>query len=388
MPYLFVETGESGIAKTPVPEAGHLTIGRSSQCELRLDDRGASAKHCYVEMVAGKYWIVDLDSTNGTLVNGRRVGRRALVDGDVIRMGRTRIVFGEEDVGQKMRSDPEHLVGQQIGNYEIVQYLCRTTLGTNLLAVQELMGRKVVFKVLPPLLAMHGQIVERFHRQAKVGGLLNHPNIAATYDAGDYQSFHYLVSEYVEGESLKSMLAREGKLAPATAVSYGTQIARALAYLAEQKVIHRNLKPGNIFIHPDGTAKLADMWLAKNMDPETSINLTLKGQMFGTLEYMAPEQVEDPSTVDPRADTYALAAILFRMLCGRAVFQAKGRDALAQAVLDSPVPDPKAIVPTLPRSLARTVTKGLSKRPEDRHADAQELLDALEMVGVSLAVME
>lgn len=388
MPYLFVNTDEPEPSKVEIPESGHLTIGRSGECVLTLDDASVSGKHCYVEKVEDQYWLIDMKSTNGTRVNGKRIERCALKSGDIIRMGEARLVFGERDMAGKVRMTPAKLVGRKIGQYEITEVLGETKTGTNLLAVQPVMRRKVVVKVLPPLMAMHDKVAGRFRRQARVGGLLGHPNIAAAYDAGEYEGFQYLITEYVTGESLKSVLAREQKLSPAKSVDYGIQMAKALAYLEGEGVIHRNLKPGNIFVQSNGYLKLVDMWLAKDVGSDTATRLTVDGQMLGTVAYMAPEQIRDPANVDHRADVYALGVILFEMVCGRRPFVGKTKEDVVDAIQHAPSPDPKTIGPKLPRSLSESIVKALSRDRTTRHQSAKELLEQLEVVRISLAIVE
>ena len=384
---LFVYLSDGEPQTMPLTDPGSITVGRTESCDLQLIDPCVSSQHCRFEGRAGRYWLTDLDSRNGTTVNGKTVSRWELRRGDTVRVGRTRIVFGDERTAEMLRYDPTTLVGQRVKQYQVMQIMSQSDLGTNLLAVDEAMSRNVMMKVLPPQMILQKELIKRFSRQAQLGENIEHPNVAATYDVGSCGPFHYLVSEHVDGVTLGQWMADNYPVLPATVVDIGTQIAAALAYLGEQKVVHRNLNPANVYVRSDGIVKLADLWLAKNLSRKMASSVTGPGQVLGNLTYMPPEQLSDTASVDARADIYALGAILFQMLCGAPPFVGETNQELVQMIKHNEPPDPRHFSPSVPPRLAQTILKALAKEPKRRHGKAAQVRKELVVIGRDLETM-
>jgi serine/threonine protein kinase len=186
-------------------------------------------------------------------------------------------------------------------------------------------GREVAIKILPPSFATDGERLRRFEQEAHAAGTLNHPSLLTVLDVGEQGGTPYLVSELLEGETLRTRLGG-GALSPRRAIDYAIQIARGLAAAHEKGVIHRDIKPENIFITNDGRAKILDFGLAKISSPDKEVTwlATHPGQVMGTAAYMSPEQVR-AENVDARSDIFSFGVLLYEMLTGSRPFDRPSR---------------------------------------------------------------
>ncbi|MGB6249802.1 MAG: protein kinase [Terriglobales bacterium] len=277
--------------------------------------------------------------------------------------------------------------GSKLGPYEIQSPLGAGGMGEVYRAKDARLGRDVALKILPESLAREIDRLRRFEQEARAVAALNHPNILAIHDIGQHEGLPFLVSELLDGESLRATLDR-GALPQRKAIEYGVQIAHGLAAAHEKGIIHRDLKPGNIFVTKDGRIKILDFGLAKlaqkaGAEPEemtlTSAH-TAAGVVMGTASYMAPEQVRGEA-VDARTDIFAFGAVLYEMLSGQRAFR---RDTAAEtmtAVLKDDPPDlstqqSDSTRPVSP-ALERIVRRCLEKNPEQRFQSARDLSFAL-----------
>lgn len=244
------------------------------------------------------------------------------------------------------------------------------------------LGRDVALKILPESFAADSERLHRFEQESLAVAALNHPNILAIYDVGESNGAPFLVSELLEGESLRAVLDR-GALPQRKVIDYGVQIAQGLAAAHEKGVVHRDLKPENLFITKDGRAKILDFGLAKLAQPQSlgsesetmSHSPTAVGVVMGTASYMAPEQVRGEA-VDARTDIFALGAVLFEMLSSKQVFRRNTAVETMTAVLKDDLPDfgeSAAVSPALDRIVRRCVEKS----PEQRFQSAKDLSFAL-----------
>ncbi|MCL4524310.1 MAG: protein kinase [Acidobacteria bacterium] len=252
------------------------------------------------------------------------------------------------------------------------------------------LDRTVAIKVLPAHLADSPELRQRFEREARAISSLSHPHICSLYDVGEQDGVSYLVMEYLEGETLAARLAR-GPLPLNDVLKYAVQIADALDKAHRQGVVHRDLKPGNIMLTPQGGAKLMDFGLAKSAMAAASVSsltapaqatspITVKGVIVGTFQYMSPEQVEGKE-VDPRSDLFSFGAVLYEMMTGRRAFQGKSQLSVASAILEKE-PEPISIAqPMTPPALDRTIRRCLAKDPEDRWQTARDL--QLELIWIA-----
>jgi serine/threonine-protein kinase len=247
--------------------------------------------------------------------------------------------------------------------------------------------RIVAIKILPDTLAADPQFRERFDREAKSVAALSHPHICAIYDVGHQDGTAYLVMEYLEGTTLAGRLDKEA-LPLDLALRYAIEISAALDAAHRAGFVHRDLKPGNIMLTPSG-AKLLDFGLAKATMPlgasgqsmlsTTPATLTAQGTLLGTLQYMAPEQLEG-GEADVRTDIFAFGAVLYEMLTGRKAFEAKSQASLIAAIIGGDPPSIVASQPVAPPSLDRLVKKCLAKDPAARWQTARDLHDELRWI--------
>jgi serine/threonine-protein kinase len=249
------------------------------------------------------------------------------------------------------------------------------------------LGRAVAIKILPSAFESHRERVERFEREARAASRLNHPHICTLYDVGEANGVHYLVLEYMEGESLAERIAR-GRLSFHEALRNALQIAEALDHAHRHGVIHRDLKPANVVLTKAG-AKVLDFGLARLWRDGTgglvesrasteARELSAEGMILGTLPYMAPEQLEGKET-DARTDLFALGAVLYEMLAGQRPFEGSSQASLIAAILSSE-PPPIRTEPPLPRSVDRVVRKCFAKDPDKRWQTARDLADELRWI--------
>jgi serine/threonine protein kinase len=252
------------------------------------------------------------------------------------------------------------------------------------------LGRDVAIKVLPSSLSSDPDHLRRFEQEARAAAALNHPNILAVYQMGTHQGAPYLVSELLEGETLREQIKR-GRIAVRRAIEYGVQIARGLSTAHEKGIVHRDLKPENLFVTKDGRVKILDFGLAKltqpissEQDAPTLTEGTEPGVVMGTVGYMAPEQVRGQAT-DHRADIFAFGAILYEMLAGKRAFQKPTSPETMTAILNEDPPGISQITSNIPPALHRVVHRCLEKNPEQRFQSASDLAFALDALSDSSA---
>jgi eukaryotic-like serine/threonine-protein kinase len=273
--------------------------------------------------------------------------------------------------------------GTKLGPYEIQSPLGAGGMGEVYRARDTRLGRDVALKVLPESFAREGDRLHRFEQEARAVAALNHPNILAIFDTGQSDGSPFLVSELLEGETLRVVLDR-GALSSRKATDYAVQIAQGLAAAHEKGIVHRDLKPENIFVNRDGRIKILDFGLAKlaqkasaaTSDGATLTSHTALGVVMGTASYMAPEQVRGEAA-DPRTDIFAFGAVLYEMLSGLRAFRRDTPAETMTAVLKEDPPeltDPgRAVSPALDRIVRRC----LEKDPEQRFQSAKDLSFAL-----------
>jgi eukaryotic-like serine/threonine-protein kinase len=272
--------------------------------------------------------------------------------------------------------------GARIGPLEIVGSIGAGGMGEVYRARDSRLNRDVAVKVLPAGLARDEERLRRFRLEAQTAGALNHPNILAVFDIGEHEGAPYIVTELLEGESLRERL-RAGKLTATRAIDFARQIARGLAAAHAKGITHRDIKPDNLFVTRDGRLKILDFGLAKvaastpgSTDGTRTFDTT-PGTVLGTAGYMSPEQVRG-QTADPRSDIFSLGCVLYEMLSGQQAFRGETAAETMNAILKEEPPDLPAQDGGLPPALERTVRRCLEKNVEERFQSAGDLAFSLE----------
>jgi eukaryotic-like serine/threonine-protein kinase len=241
-------------------------------------------------------------------------------------------------------------------------------------AFDETLERWVAIKLMHREIAADSDQLERFRREARAVASLNHPHVVTVIDFGEDDDHPYIVLEYVEGENLKNRLRRFGLLPVSEAVAYAIEIGRALECAHAHRLVHRDVKPQNVLIDPEGRAKVTDFGIARSLEAE---GLTATGRVLGTTDYVAPEQALGEDTT-AQSDVYSLGICLFEMLTGDVPFKADSQVAVAMKHVKDPLPDIRMRRPEVSAALASVVDTACAKETVNRYASAHEMVHELE----------
>jgi serine/threonine protein kinase len=271
-------------------------------------------------------------------------------------------------------------VGNEIGGYRVDDLIGRGGMSVVYLAEQLALGRKVALKLLSPELSEDEAFRQRFVRESRLAANLEHPNIIPVYEAGEVDGLLFIAMRYVEGSDLKALLIREGKLPLARMIEIVSQAALALDAAHARGLVHRDVKPGNILVAsgegPEASEHvyLSDFGLTKRTDSKS--RLTSTGQFVGTLDYVAPEQIQGKE-VSSRTDLYSLACVAYECLTGSPPFERDSEVAVMYAHLQEPPPDVNALRSDLPSAVGDAMKRALAKDPEERFESCRAFMRAL-----------
>lgn len=391
-----------------------ISLGRGSRNTIHLDDADLSRRHSLFEN-DGVAWIVsDLNSRNGTWVNGQRVTSRALQDGDRVGAGGCEFEFRRSSAWQSCidagahgptpgtvvlepASCPqcgavvhvpegwaqaparpvEELVAcctacaarrstESFEGFQILAQVSEDRLAPVYEAARPGDPRRLALKVLRKSPLVSEDTAQRFQREMAWQGLVRHPGIAEIFTGGETAVAWYLVMEFVPGTTADDLLIRGGALPPAVALYVAIATAHALHHLHEQGIVHRDVKPSNLMVTPDGAVKLIDMGSARRVHAGDDAGITRTGVGYGSLQFMPPEQAFDAKRVDRRADVYALGATLFTLLTGKYAFKVYTMaDVLAHAQVGEWLP-PHHWNPDVPPAVDAAVRRMMQSDPHDR----------------------
>ena len=404
-------------------------IGRSPDAHLCLpNDRYFSRNHCLLEMNPPHSYLRDLDSTNGTFLNGYRVKDAFLKNGDRIQCGETILIVEvtaeskdlsetTQDAGvparpvlvmvecvncgrreQAQASSPdEHLTflcedcrielkrsPQSIPGYETVKLLGRGGMGCVMLAREQSTGRAVAIKTLLPEFAVSDKAMRRFMREIDVAAALKHKNIVEFLDRGTHNGVVYLVSEYVDGcDAQKLSEEQGGYLCYEDGISIISQSLDALAFAHDQGYIHRDFKDQNILVSGRSSnlvAKLTDFGLAKSFTHSGMSGVTMAGEMAGTLAYMPPEQLRNFRDVKPQSDIYAVGMTAYSLLTGKLAIDLSKDGSVndtIRAIFEQPPIPLRQRAPHIPQQVCEIIDRALAKDPAQRWQSAGAMRNAL-----------
>ena len=404
-------------------------IGRSPDAHLCLpNDRYFSRHHCLLEMNPPHSYLRDLQSTNGTFLNGHRVKDAFLKNGDQIQCGETILLVEvtaeskhlsetTQDAGvparpvlvmvecvncgrreQAQASSPdEHLTflcedcrielkrsPQSIPGYDTVRLLGRGGMGCVMLARVQSTGRAVAIKTLLPEFAVSDKAMRRFMREIDVASTLKHKNIVEFIDRGTHNGVVYLVSEFVDGcDAQKLAEDQGGYLSYEDGISIISQSLDALAFAHDQGYIHRDFKDQNILVagqSPNLVAKLTDFGLAKSFTHSGMSGVTMAGEMAGTLAYMPPEQLRNFRDVKPQSDIYAVGMTAYSLLTGKLAIDLSRNGSVndtIRAIFEQPAIPLQQRAPHIPQQVCQIIDRALAKDPAQRWQSAGAMRNAL-----------
>jgi serine/threonine protein kinase len=284
-----------------------------------------------------------------------RMGLLTTYQADQLRAGRTRF---------------------NLGQYVITDFIGQGGMGQVFRGVHKMMGREVAVKVLP-LARSTPEAIEHFRREISLQAQLDHPNLVRAYDAGHDGNVHYLVTEYVAGTDLRRLVRQEGKLSMQKAANVVGQAARGLGYAHERGMLHRDVKPGNILVSPDGTAKVSDLGLAGFMQ-ETEEENPRAGKIVGTADYLSPDQIKNPRTITPASDLYSLGCTLYYAVTGKVPFPGGAARDKARRHFEETPWHPQRFNADLSEDFVEVIADLMEKDAELRMQTAEEVVQRLE----------
>jgi hypothetical protein len=267
---------------------------------------------------------------------------------------------------------------QRIGKYEILSVLGHGGMGVVYRAQDPRIGRLVAIKTVTAGLSGDAGTLQRFYREAEKMGMLKHPNIITVYDLGEQDGFPYIVMEYVEGDPLDKLIVKEQQLSLTYKLRIVEQVCAALGYAHGHDVIHRDVKPANVIVRPDGLAKLLDFGIARQERGAVDITVTVAGGIIGTVAYMAPERLRG-EPLDGRSDIFATGVMLYQLLTGSLPFLG-GDIALINRILNEKHRPLSDFLPSYPPALDHILDRALEKNPLDRYQTSDEM--AGDLLGV------
>jgi len=313
--------------------------------------------------------------------NKRKPIGEILVEMHVLDLRRVQKVLLEQQRRRKAKGGAGRkdtmVTRKRFGDFELLDRIGEGGMGA-VYKARDMTGRTVALKVLNKDISGDIEFVKRFQREAKAGGALNHPNIAAAYAAGEQDGRPFLSMEFIDGESLRARLRRKGRLQEKEALAVTRGVAAGLAHAHSHNFIHRDIKPDNVLMGNDGSVKLVDLGLAKSLEDDQ--RLTKTGIALGTPHYISPEQARGQKEVDHRCDIYSLGATLYLLLTGQVPFEGSTNAEIMLKHLKEELENPQDILPEISDGAVLVITRMMAKKPEERYADCLQLIEDLDQV--------
>ncbi|MHC4831896.1 MAG: serine/threonine-protein kinase, partial [Planctomycetota bacterium] len=301
-----------------------------------------------------------------------RIQERLLQDGRRRKIGKIMVKLGYLTTIQAKYILRLQRTEDPITGYKLLERRGQGGMGVVYRAVQKSLKREVALKILAPRFATQKRFLQRFLREAKLAGELNHTNLVSAIDFGESNGYYYIAMEYVDGWSVSEMLQEDGPFDEEEALKILIQVARGLEHASEKHIVHRDVKPENILVTPDGVAKLTDLGLSKQLTSDCSI--TVEGKTLGTPFYVSPELARGTKGVDVRSDLYSLGCTVYHMLAGEPPFTGDNAAAvMACHIAEDPRPLRK-LAPDGSRPVQRLIQRLMEKDPDDRYQTPQELV--------------
>ncbi|MBA3938220.1 MAG: protein kinase, partial [Planctomycetes bacterium] len=383
---------------TEFPIAAELVLGRQRDCGVVIADGKASRHHARVfTKPDATVWVEDLDSANGTRVNGEEIfSPRRLVDGDRIVIGKASVVLHGQTpattpaAGQAaLPDDGKELVGTELAGYRLEAVLGAGAMGVVYSATQVAMKRAVAVKVFTAaLVAREDGFAARLLAAARRSGSVQHPGIAQIHDCGEQDGRLWYSMELVSGDTLEDLIARDGRVDPGLALLVVDQAATALQAAHAKGVFHFGVTAANLMLASDGHVKLLDLGLVSVLDSARHRTRDAQTEIVGNPWYTSPERTAGKDG-DARSDVYSLGCVLYHLIAGEPPFDDASPRAILEAHRDRPIPSllERLRELALPTKLDELVHGMLSKNPAWRHASMDEMLVDLRVVRELVAAM-
>lgn len=398
-PRLRVEVGRQANFEYEVPsseEEEAVWLGRGGFCQMQISDPQLSRRHCQFSYVDGHLYVEDMDSKNGTRVNGELIEERVeLEDGDTVTVGghQLRVVFpapepaalpeldalGTSDREQEAYEAVAALEGEELAGYELGEIFFNGDTSVIFHAKDVQKGRPAAVKLLKPLAEVTIEDKNRFIRGAKHSASLHHPNFVRVLKGGREGEWFYVAMEYVAGRNLHDIVEQKGEpLQLDTAVKIVRQMLSALQHAYESDLVFRAVRPDNVIIAEGLEVKLTDFDLVKPLTgrQEAQVTRVMDGSVRVDPEFAAPELIAYPVVADQKADVFGAGATLYYMLCAEAPFGRHLPADKASSAFDRSFRPPDAINPAVPQAICDIILKSLADY--ERYNTPQEMLEALE----------
>lgn len=384
--FLRVVHGDAPLGRFELFEERPNVIGRGDGCDVRIDSTALSRQHCKVEFREDGWHLVDLDSTNGTRMDGLRVTDTLIEFGEHIQVGRLHFEFAPGTLSRipKVTARPPFpLAGRHFSRFEVLRKVHVGRSGVVYHARDAQKDREIALKLLSSVITADQDALRRFERGIHSIAPVHHPAVLRLYAVGQHEDQWWLAMEWVDGQSVRERLLSQRKLSVDMAVSIARDVAAALDAAASAHIVHRNVKPSSILLTSAGTAKLGNFILTRGTQLEQVEQITQAGEVVGDVLYSAPECLQGVRDIDGRADIYSLGVCLYHMLVGQAPHDDVNTvRAMARIINETPVPL-HHLVPEVPDAVERIVLKCLCKERSDRYQSARELLDALAVMSLT-----
>ncbi len=355
-------------------EGEKFTMGRRKASDIPVADPKSSRNHAEIFKQGNHFYVRDLASRNGTFLNGERLaGDTQLSFGDKVSIGDTVMEFIGDSAGKP--------IDFEIPGYQIQERIGEGGMGVVYKARQVSMDRTVALKVLSEKYSSNSEFIDRFIREARSAGRLNHPNVIHVHDVSKAGGRYFFSMEFIDGPTVKKLLREKGRLPYRQSLEIITQAAKALEFAHENGIIHRDIKPDNIMLTSEGIVKIADLGIAKSFE-EGTISPEGSGQrkVLGTPHYMAPEQALGKS-IDRRADIYSLGASFYHMLTGKTPFKGSTITELLKAHVHEKLEPIQVLNSDVPEPVCFVVERMMAKSPEKRYDSMTRLLEDLTKAG-------
>ncbi|MHC4917281.1 MAG: protein kinase domain-containing protein, partial [Planctomycetota bacterium] len=373
MPKIIVRQGRTSGQEYDL-EGEKFTMGRRKASDIPVADPKSSRNHAEIFKQGNHFYVRDLASRNGTFLNGERLaGDTQLSFGDKVSIGDTVMEFVGDSDGKP--------IDFEIPGYQIQERIGEGGMGVVYKARQVSMDRTVALKVLSEKYSSNSEFIDRFIREARSAGRLNHPNVIHVHDVSKAGGRYFFSMEFIDGPTVKNLLKEKGRLPYRQSLEIITQAAKALEFAHENGIIHRDIKPDNIMLTSEGIVKIADLGIAKSFE-EGSISPEGVGQrkVLGTPHYMAPEQALGKA-IDRRADVYSLGASFYHMLTGKTPFKGSTITELLKAHVHEKLEPIQVLNRDVPEPVCFVVERMMAKSPEKRYDSMTRLLEDLAKAG-------